>query len=488
MRSQRDHVHTHQKYMSYFVAAHIPLYTAANLALGIPFIIPAILQIILTAVAFAGLYMFKKNRDVSIDLSAVSIVLTPSVLVYMLQGQVWQLDAHMYFFATLAMVIGFKSMRAAIMATLAIALHHISMNFVLPYAVFPDGADFLRVVFHAVIVIVESAVILITIRSIVANDKAIMDESTAAQDALETANEARALQKESERRAETERANTMNDIAQDFDKKIGGLIAALSESSTELQSTAQAMRNVAEKTSNDSETVSSSSSEASLNVSTVAAAMEEMSASASEISTQMSSVKNKSEDTEKNARIASDVVNNLNQLAENIGEVVVSIQGIAEQTNLLALNATIEAARSGEAGKGFAVVADEVKKLATETSQKTEEIDNRIHEIQNATKSSVDAMQHIISNIEEINSSVTGVSSAVAEQNATTSEIVRSVSIASQGVERVSQIITDVKQGAEQTGSSSDTVLTAANKVASLSENLQGSVNAFLLQIKSDQE
>ena len=51
-------------------------------------------------------------------------------------------------------------------------------------------------------------------------------------------------------------------------------------------------------------------------------------------------------------------IEQLAKLAEEVGQIVESVQAIANQTNLLALNASIEAARAGEAGKGFAVVAE----------------------------------------------------------------------------------------------------------------------------------
>ncbi|MGN7437554.1 MAG: methyl-accepting chemotaxis protein [Alcanivorax sp.] len=293
-------------------------------------------------------------------------------------------------------------------------------------------------------------------------------------------------QKETEANAEQDRKRALQKIAKDFDSNIGGLIASLSSASGQLQTTAETMRDVADKTSGDSETVSQSSNEASQNVNTVASAMEEMSASSGEIAVQMSSVKSKSTDTAQNAQEANQTVANLDKLADNIGEVITAIQDIAEQTNLLALNATIEAARAGEAGKGFAVVADEVKKLANETSQKTEEISGRINDIQNATKASVGAMEKIIANISDIDESVTGVSAAVEEQNATTQEIVRSISDASNGVLNVSKIIEDVKKGAEDTGLSSDAVLNAAREVAKLSDNLKNSVDEFLSEISAD--
>lgn len=285
---------------------------------------------------------------------------------------------------------------------------------------------------------------------------------------------------------EAQRKQDMFALAESFDSQIGGLISSLTTASGSLQTTAESMRSIAEETVGASNTVASSSEQAQANVNTVASAMEEMSAASNEITVQASSARRKSNDTASEATRARETVGNLSHLVENIGEVVTAIQDIAEQTNLLALNATIEAARAGEAGKGFAVVADEVKKLASETSKKTEEIGSRIADIQGATQLSVDAMESIITNISDIDQAITGVSAAIEEQNATNKEVARSVSEASHGVQQVSMIISDVKTRAGDTGESADTVLDAARDVAKLSDNLRGSVGEFLQRIRSD--
>lgn len=290
---------------------------------------------------------------------------------------------------------------------------------------------------------------------------------------------------EIQQRAEEEKQLAMENLATEFDTQVGSLINALSTSAGRLQSTAENMRGIADTTSQSSQTVVASSEEASSNVNSVASAMEEMTASSQEITSQINNTRTRSNDTETNAHDANDTVENLNKLVGNIGEVVNAIRDIADQTNLLALNATIEAARAGDAGKGFAVVADEVKKLATETSKKTDEIEHRIVEIQGATTSSVEAMQRIIKNVSEINEAITAVSSAAEEQNATNSEITRSIAEASQGVQNVSQIMTDVQRGAGETGTSADAVLAAATEVTDLSKNLEGSVGKFLQSIRS---
>ena len=79
----------------------------------------------------------------------------------------------------------------------------------------------------------------------------------------------------------------------------------------------------------------------------------------------------------------SELVNEINQINVNIGEitkVLKSIKRIADQTNILGVNASIEAAHIGQAGKGFAVVAEEIRRLADTTKDTVDSID-KINEV-----------------------------------------------------------------------------------------------------------
>lgn len=64
----------------------------------------------------------------------------------------------------------------------------------------------------------------------------------------------------------------------------------------------------------------------------------------------------------------------LQEKANRIGSIVLTIEQIARQTDLLAVNAAIEASRAGPAGRGFAVVASEVKVLAARTNEASSQV------------------------------------------------------------------------------------------------------------------
>lgn len=103
----------------------------------------------------------------------------------------------------------------------------------------------------------------------------------------------------------------------------------------------------------------------------------------------------------KSSESAVEVISDLAQKAQEIGNILTVINDIADQTNLLALNATIIAAQSGEHGRGFAVVAEEIKALSKRTSKSTDEINQLISTVQGGAIEAVEAVQNGYREVEE---------------------------------------------------------------------------------------
>jgi methyl-accepting chemotaxis protein len=463
---------------------HVPLIALAGVLIGTAWTMPSLGALILAAAATLNWRLAPESESTRYTIS-VALMGMVALLLYEFDGHPWQVDIHMYFFAALAMLTAFCDWRALLAGTVAVAVHHLLLNLIYPAAVFPGGGAFGRVVLHAVILLVESGVLIVVAMSLM---KAFAQAQSALGEAQEAQRAVAAAAAEREQMAgdaTRRRKADMLALAESFETSVLDVVETVSSSATEMQGTAQSMSQIARQASRQAGTVASAAAQASDNVQAVASAAEQLSSSISEISRQAAETVRASRAASEVAAETGVMVESLTAATDKIGQVVTLINDIASQTNLLALNATIEAARAGEAGKGFAVVAGEVKHLANQTGRATEEITGQIAAVQEGTSRVVAAIRNITSAIGDMTNISSGIASAVEQQGAATQEIARNVERASNGTHEVSANIGGVLQLAISTDSAVEDVNGAATGLARNAGLLRTEVLNFLANVRA---
>jgi methyl-accepting chemotaxis protein len=468
-----------------FLWAHVPFNVAVALLMGNSWPVQALLAVLL-ALAATLAWRIAGGTALSTRLVvAVALIGMIALLLAQLQGHPWQLDVHMYFFAALAILAVYCDPIVLIFAAGATALHHLALNFLLPALVYPGGSDLGRVVLHAVVVVMETSVLVWLTYQLALLFRRSAEKEAEAVAARAAQAEAYAERAEIEARSEEAKRAATRDLADAVETSVDGLARAVTSVAVDMRGTAEGLTATANDTRQQMESVAAASQETVSSVETVATAAIELTASISEISRQMAEAATVSNKAVAEAETTNDTLKGLASAAMRIGEVVALINGIASQTNLLALNATIEAARAGEAGKGFAVVASEVKLLATQTAKATEEIQAQVGAIQNETGKAVTAIGGVAHTIGEISGITSSVAAAVEEQGAATREIARSADCAATASRQVAISIDGLSRMAEAAGSSAREALSAAGALSARCDGLSGEFKTFVEKIRA---
>jgi len=413
---------------------------------------------------------------------AVALVGQTSLLVFAFSGHPWQVEMHFYYFVVLAMLSGFCDWRVLIVGAALIALHHLGLNFTVPAAVYPGGSDFLRVVVHAIAVVVETAMLILIGHEIRTAFATAQEARSAAEAAAAELKTVAARQTDDLTRTST-RADRTGELLERFNREMAQSVDILHSTATALQTNADQLGVAATRASAQSVTVGESSEETAAKVSSAAQAGEELARTIAHVGDNAAQSSRLAADAVSEAERTSATIDEMATVANEIGKVTELISTIAGQTNLLALNATIEAARAGEAGRGFAVVAQEVKALAAQTAGATKEITSRIEAMQNATTRSVAAIEGISSTIRELDRFSAVIASAVEQQAGAARQISGDVNAAAAGVTHVSGAVGEIEGITRETAAAVGQISSASAEIAGQTRMIRERVGAFTQDI-----
>jgi methyl-accepting chemotaxis protein len=498
--------------------AQIPLIALACWLAAQPGFPPVCMTLAFAAFAQAAARWDRKGDHARI-VAGVSIMVSISILVGVMQGQKTQVDLHMYYFAALAVLVAACDWRVIAAGALTVASHHIILNFVLPGLIYPGGADFGRLALHAIILLLEAAILVWTTLTIKAMFEAVEEEREHVERAQREAdaNHAKAMQSEQEAKTayelnESERARIAQEDAEvlrtlgvaltqlasgdltycirsdlpvkaeplraDFNNAIRSLASAMSSVAV----TANGIRLASNDISDASKDLSARTDLQAGSLAETTGALAQINASLKKTSDVASRARNvvataklDAEQSSTIVRAAVEAMNAIQTSSHHIGQIIGVIDDIAFQTNLLALNAGVEAARAGDAGRGFAVVASEVRGLAQRSAESAKEIKSLI----SISKAHV---ANGVSLVSKTGQALERIFAQVSEMNSVGSEVAASAQEQAADLERVNTAVHQMDQVTQQNAAMAEQSMAASQALSHEAATLNLLLSRFRIE------
>lgn len=250
-----------------------------------------------------------------------------------------------------------------------------------------------------------------------------------------------------------------------FDLRLSFYGSNISNSTVELQNTAQAVSTTLEETSIGMNEVAKVISESTSSLSDVSLEAQLINENTHKYNNILKQVKSINQVVSEYTHEVHNNVNGLIEIIRNVEDTLGGIGKIADQTNLLAFNASIEAAHAGEFGAGFAVVANEIKNLSNGTKEMLSDIKRFISNINEASEASSESIKKTIDAVEESNHSIETMSDLSGQNETAIGEM-------SNNISNIAAHNQEVNASVEEMSASLTSLSTDAEKVNKLSIDL----------------
>ncbi|WP_294196014.1 methyl-accepting chemotaxis protein [uncultured Sphingomonas sp.] len=440
-------------------------------------------------------------------LMGVPATVIPALLVFVLHGHAWQMDAHMYFFVAMAALLVLADWRPIALCTALTAIHHLLLQWFVPEWVFTGSGNLGRVGFHVVAVGLQfGALTVVTImleRLFTAQERALdranaltaiaEDGRRATERALEQARVAecaaaheRQRREEQAAQAARERRGELTMLAHEFERSVTSIVSGIAQASERLEQTAIQLEDGTVRARGEVQATASGANDAAAGISQVAASIRDLSRSIQTIAVAADRQAALTDGASIAAQRSVQTAAMLEEQAVQIDGFLDEIRRIATQTNLLALNATIEAARAGEAGRGFAVVAGEVKMLSADTTRASDRIGALVAAIREGVADTGEKLHKVTHAIEEVSGAARGIAVAVDGQRTTAQEVDEGASHATRMAEVIGSGVATLVDTIADASTLSVTVRASAGDLAASARDLRSSTNQFVAFLTRD--